>query len=550
MSLLARRATLCAILVVAALFRFWQIDRTPPGFHFDEAFEGLEAWRILTDSTYRPLFLSGNFGVAPLNAYANALMFGLFRLLGEEVGPTAMRVTAACLGVLGVLAVYALGAELAGALRARGNPLGAKAPSGRVSQLPYGHDMSCPYLLGSQTSEFSPMFPLLAAATLAVMRWHVHFSRMGIEPIWAPLLWAASMWLLLHGWRTGQWASFAGCGLLLAASMYAYQGAWVIPFLVGLAGLRLLANPHPPWQLAVGSWRLAVGGWQLAIGGWRLAGSHRPPATSHQPPATSHRPPATGHQPPATSHQPDGVRLRGLLLTAVVAVVLVAPLGRYFWQHPDILVLRPGQVAAGGDQDGATNAWRASWATLKMFIPFGEGPQGPGDSDPRRNLPGAPALNLWLAIPFFLGLGLALWRIQSTAPAILLIGLVGLLSPGMFSAEAPHYHRILGAAAPTALLCGVGLDWLWRRPSLRWLVAGGWWRGGGGVWTPPTTPPRREGMCGAGPVCSCCAVGRLSQRATISGVGRPSPIYTMHSMSDCGMWGGAWLLCLATCRST
>jgi predicted membrane-bound mannosyltransferase len=82
---------LALLVVVAAVFRLWEIDTLPPGFHFDESFEGLEAWRILTDPTYRPIFLTGNFGVAPLNAYANAAMFALFGWLGGEAGPTAMR---------------------------------------------------------------------------------------------------------------------------------------------------------------------------------------------------------------------------------------------------------------------------------------------------------------------------------------------------------------------------------------------------------------------------------------------------------------------------
>ncbi|HRJ40889.1 MAG TPA: hypothetical protein PL105_03370, partial [Caldilineaceae bacterium] len=94
-----------AILIAAAFLRLWQIDTIPPGFHFDESFEGLEAWRILTEPGYRPLFLEGNFGVPPLNAYANAVTFAIFRLFGGEAGPTAMRVTAAFFGILGVLAV-------------------------------------------------------------------------------------------------------------------------------------------------------------------------------------------------------------------------------------------------------------------------------------------------------------------------------------------------------------------------------------------------------------------------------------------------------------
>ncbi len=68
------------LVIIAAGLRLWRIDAIPPGFHFDESFEGLEAWRILTDPAYRPIFLTGNFGVPPLNAYANALIFGLFSI--------------------------------------------------------------------------------------------------------------------------------------------------------------------------------------------------------------------------------------------------------------------------------------------------------------------------------------------------------------------------------------------------------------------------------------------------------------------------------------
>ena len=105
-----------------------------------------------------------------------------------------------------------------------------------------------------------------------------------------------------------------------------------------------------------------------------------------------------------------------------------------------------------------------------MFGPFGR----PGDLT-RRNLPGEPALNLWLVIPFYLGLGLALWRIRRPAFSIPLIGLLGLLLPGIFSEYAPHFHRVLGAAAPVAILGGFGLDGIWswnklRRLHLQWIA--------------------------------------------------------------------------------
>ena len=162
----AQPVLLLLVLGVALAFRLWRINTLPPGFHFDESFEGLEAWRILTIPSYKPLFLEGNFGVPPLNAYANALSFWLGSLFGLGPGPMLMRMTSALFGTLGVLAVYGAAFELR---------------------------------LAAPRRNLSPAFPLLAAVTLAIMRWHIHFSRMGIEPVIVPLEWAAAIWLLLRG---------------------------------------------------------------------------------------------------------------------------------------------------------------------------------------------------------------------------------------------------------------------------------------------------------------------------------------------------------------
>lgn len=378
--------SLAAILLMALALRLWQIDTLPPGFHFDESFEGLEAWRILNQPAYRPVFLTGNFGVPPLNAYANAVTFWLFQWFGGLPGPTAMRVTAAVVGVLGVLAVYALGKELQ-----RLDP-----------------------------QRLTPAFPLLAAALLAVLRWHIHFSRIGIEPIFVPLLWTAATWLLLRGWRTVSWVSFAGCGVLLAAAMYTYQGAWVIPLLM----VPVVAH--------------------LWLAGRTTAGQARR-------------------------------ALPGVFAAAAISALLVTPLLLFFVGNPDLLILRPAQIfvtGAGDPQSTAASPWDNVVASLMMFVPLGQ----TGDLDPRRNLPGEAALNWWQFLPFIAGCALAFWRLRNPAYSVLLVGLAGLLLPGVFSEYAPHFHRILGASAPTALLCAVGLDallrWGWERrdisPTRRW----------------------------------------------------------------------------------
>lgn len=368
---------LLLIIVVGALLRLYHLDRLPPGFHYDEAFEGLEAWHILTDPTYRPLFLTGNFGVPPLNSYANALMFWAWQLLGLPIGPTAMRVTAACFGGAGLIALWFLARELR--------------------------------QIAHQSTRLSSYFPLWALFVLATMRWHIHFSRMGIEPIIVPLVWTGATALLLYGWRTGRQWSFAASGIVLASGMYAYQGAWIIPFLMVVTTILLyLKRKHP----------------------------------LHEEPT------------------PILYRFSGIALAAIIALVFVAPLGWFFTQNLDLVFLRPAQLSIVGETSSpADNSLSDSiWATAKMFGPFGS----PGDQDPRRNLPGAPALTIWYALPFYLGLGISLWRIRQPGYALILVGLVGLLLPGVISEYAPHFHRIVGAAAPVALLCAIGFDALWQ----------------------------------------------------------------------------------------
>ena len=368
-----------AVLAVAAGLRLWQIDTIPPGFHFDEAFEGLEAWRIWTDPSYRPVFLAGNFGVAPANAYANAWMFGLFGWFGGEPGPVAMRVTAALFGVLGVAAVWAAADEL--------------------RQL--------------HPTRISRGYPWLAAGLLATLRWHLHFSRMGIEPILVPLVAAGALWLLLRGWRTHSWQTLLGFGALTALSLYVYQGAWILPLLLAAA-----------WALL--AWRA-----RGRIGLLRWAGSAG---------------------------------------AAGVALLLALPLLLFALEQPALFLLRPEQIAGGGESGAGQTLGERALAYLLMFVPWLQA----GDPDPRRNLPGLAALNFWQALPFWFGAGLAVRHARHISHALPLLLLPGLLLPGVLSEHAPHYHRVLGATAPVALLGGLGLDWIWRRAQPARRAWAGW----------------------------------------------------------------------------
>jgi 4-amino-4-deoxy-L-arabinose transferase-like glycosyltransferase len=341
---------LILITALAAGLRFWQLSTIPPGFHYDEAFEALEAWRVLTQPGYHPIFFPGNFGVEPLFIYLTALAFKLF-----GASPLAMRGVAAALGTLSVPALYAAVREMSRS--------DVRLPAGTA---------------------------LLAAAVLAILRWHVLFSRVGIEPVLVPLLLVLMLWLFWRGLRTNGLISWILLGLLGGLSAYVYPAARLLPVVIAaIVGATALTLPS------------------------LLRG-----------------------------------RRRGLLIAAAIALVVFVPMGLEWARNPGLLFLRSTQVAATSQSQGSP--LQNLLAALGMF-------NIRGDLDPRNNIPGMPALDILLTIPFCLGLAIALWRWRRPVfSSIVLAGLIMLL-PTVLSEYAPHFRRAVGAIPPAAMLCGLGL---------------------------------------------------------------------------------------------
>ncbi|MCA9970289.1 MAG: glycosyltransferase family 39 protein, partial [Anaerolineales bacterium] len=135
------------VLVVAGVYRFYRLGSWPPGLYRDEAYNGLDALRVLDGQ--HALFFPANNGREPGYIYATAAAVAVF-------GRTALavRLAAAVAGTLTTLATYGLAAEW-----------------------------------------FGRRVGLLAAALWAVTLWPVHLSRIGLRPILlAPLL-ALAFWL-------------------------------------------------------------------------------------------------------------------------------------------------------------------------------------------------------------------------------------------------------------------------------------------------------------------------------------------------------------------
>ena len=211
---------LALVLCAALFFRLWRQGQVPPGMYFDEAFESLEAHRILTVPGYHPIFFSANNGVPPLNIYLTALAY---LIAGEHT--LSIRYVAALAGCLTVLFVYLLARKLFGP------PSGEGRPPAR-------------YL------------PFAAALVLAVLPWHVSLSRQGVEVALLPLWASLAVLSLLVGLETRRTRHFAVSGFFWGTAPYTYQAAIFLP---GVLALFLLYKLFQERSFLRSYWR------QLAV---------------------------------------------------------------------------------------------------------------------------------------------------------------------------------------------------------------------------------------------------------------------------------------------
>ncbi|MDZ4277938.1 MAG: tetratricopeptide repeat protein [Dehalococcoidia bacterium] len=214
--LLARRfwvpATLAAILVLAAVVRLYDIVGNPPGFFADEASEGYNAYSVLhtgrdEHGKVLPLFFEA-FGENKLPVYTYSQV-PFIAVLGLSELP--VRLTAAFYGVLTVLAVYLLVQEL---FRNRA-------------------------------------LALVSAATLAILPWHIFYSRTGLgEIIVYPFFLVLSLYLFVLGLRRpGFWLLAA---VAFGLTLLSYRAAWVtLPPLLLLLAVLYRRELMRRWRFAL-----------------------------------------------------------------------------------------------------------------------------------------------------------------------------------------------------------------------------------------------------------------------------------------------------------
>ncbi len=148
---------LVGVLIIATFLRFYHFSTIPPGLYPDEAMDGNNAVEVAQTGHFQVFYPEDN---GREGLYVNII--ALFLKVWPVYEPWVVRLPAAVAGVLTVLGLYLLAAELFG------------------------------YEIG-----------LLAAFLLATSFWHINFSRIGFRAILSPLLLTWALYLLIRAVRKG-----------------------------------------------------------------------------------------------------------------------------------------------------------------------------------------------------------------------------------------------------------------------------------------------------------------------------------------------------------
>ncbi len=376
---------LVVIVGLAIFMRLWQFDEVPFGTWYDEAEAGLLALRILENENYRPIFEGS------INMPAHYLYLITFFFHYVEVSTQSIRLVSVVMGVAMVGAAYLVGRELFG---------------GRL-------------------------WGLALAFLVAVSRWAVNFSRIGMYNISTPLFELLTIGLLLRAFRRGRYLDYALAGLSLGLGLCFYVA---FQLFVGVILLFYLFTSLVQRGFLRRTWP-------------------------------------------------------GLLLVLVTAALVVMPIVVFADAKADIYFARTNLTSIFADKtplgelppllqqtcpqlpgewanrcERLPMVWENARKHLLMF-------NYRGDPNGRHNLPGEPMLDNLMAALLVVGVGLCLIRFWRPRTMLLLMWLGVMLLGGILSLgfEAPQSLRSIGTLPAVYLLALAPLYALQRA----WIRSGG-----------------------------------------------------------------------------
>jgi len=173
------------ILLIASFFRFYQLDKIPPGLYPDEAMNGSNALVANTTGNYQ-IFYPENYGREGLFINIQAFFIKFF-----GIHPWVLRSVSAIFGILTVLGLYLLAREL-----------------------------------------FDWRIAAVSSFLLAISFWHVNFSRIGFRAIMLPFILVYAFYFLWRGLRQSHWSSFFWAGIFGGLGFYTYFSYRIAPLIV------------------------------------------------------------------------------------------------------------------------------------------------------------------------------------------------------------------------------------------------------------------------------------------------------------------------------
>ena len=363
-----QRLLVLLIICIGMFMRVYLLPEFPAGTWYDEATAGLEAQRILSEPDYRPLYVSALMGPE----HYVYLVSSLFMLLPKIT--FVVRLATVITGVLSVPAAYLAGSQLFG----RG--------------------------------------PALALALLiAVSRWSVNFSRIGMFNILMTLFVFLAIGLLFKALRRGRITDYLWAGLCLGFGLNTYYAFQLFLAVVSVFVLYLL-----------------ISNWPLILSQWK-----------------------------------------GLVILAMGVMLFLAPLATFAFARLDRYLERTRTVSIFEEypEDQVWGKVQENAVTHLLMYNVR------GDPNGRHNLPGEPMLAPVAGGLLVLGLGLSLSRFWRPRFLLLILWFFGLLAGGVFSLsfEAPQSLRAIGTLPVAYLLVLLPLGLLWQN----WRAASfhGWSQG-------------------------------------------------------------------------
>ena len=346
---------LVAILVLAAGLRLYNLDDLPAGLWFDEADNLFQARSYARDPGQIPVYApSTNLPTMFLMPIA-----AVVKLAGVAV--TTPRLVAAAFGLLGIVATY----------------------------------LFVRHALGTSAA-------LIAAFLVAVMRWDLNWSRIGMHGITGVLFAALTGWLTLRAIRTGRTSDYAFAGVSLGLGMWFYAPLRMFPLVVGLILLLHLLFSRPNLRSYAAN----------------------------------------------------------VAVMALLALFVAAPVIQYAMENSEQFFERTETTSLFNLTPREEWVSRLSSNLDRHVFMF----NAEGDPNPRHNLPNAPMLDRITGSLFLLGFFFALVRWRSVALFALPFWVFLMVLPGVLTVpwEAPQSLRSILVVPAVAALAALVIDLLWR----------------------------------------------------------------------------------------